>query len=67
MTGHNFPYPSNCAQQNLNFIIQKNYKATGALNNKVVTSTLDIVDIQEKIKDAEYIIKRYMLNLLPWH
>ena len=56
--GHRFPYPSNCAQQNLNFIIQKNYRTTGDLTNKVVTSTLDIVDMQVKIKDAEYIIKK---------
>ena len=39
----------------------------GDLTNKVVTSTLDIVDMQEKIKDAEFIIKRYILNLLIWH
>ena len=30
----------------------------GDLTNKVVTSTLDIVDMQEKIKDAEFIIKK---------
>ena len=57
-TGHRFPYPLNCAQQNLNFIIQKNYRTTEDLTNKVVTSTLDIVDMQEKRKDAEYIIRK---------
>ena len=41
-TGHRFPYQSNCAQLNLNFIIQKNYRTTEDLINKVVTSTLDI-------------------------
>ena len=56
--GHRFPYPSNCAQQNLNFIIQKNYKTTGDPTNKVATSTLDIVDMQERKKAAEYIIKK---------
>ena len=30
----------------------------GDLINKVVTSTLDIVDMQEKINDAECIIKK---------
>ena len=57
-TVHRFPYPSNCAQQNLNFISQKKYKIIGDLTNKVVTSTLDIVDMQDKIKDVEYIIKK---------
>ena len=56
--GHRFPYPSYCAQQNLNFIIQKNYKTTGDLTNKLVTSTVDIEDTQEKIKDAEDIIQK---------
>ena len=36
----------------------------GDPTNKAVTSTLDIVDMQEKIKDTEYIIKRYILT---WH
>ena len=57
-TGHKFPYPSNCDQHNLNPIIQKNYKTTVDPTNKVVASTLDIVDMQEKIKDTEYIIKK---------
>ena len=57
-TRHKFPYPSNCAQQNLNFVIQKNYRTTEDLTNKVLTSTLDIVDMQEKRKDAEYIIRK---------
>ena len=46
--GQRFPYPSNCAQQNLHFIVQKNYKTMGDPTNKVVTSTLDIADMQEK-------------------
>ena len=57
-TGHRFPYPSNWAHQNLNVIIHKNYRPTEDLTNKVVTSTLDIVDMREKRKDAEYIIRK---------
>ena len=57
-TAHRLPYPSNCAQQNQNFIIQKNHRTTEDLTNKVVTSTLDIVDMREKRKDAEYIIRK---------
>ena len=30
----------------------------GDLTNKVITSTLDVLDMQKKIKDAEYIIKK---------
>ena len=57
-TGLRFPYPSNCAQQNLNFIIKKNYRKKEDLTKKVVTSPLDSVDMQEKRKDADYIIKK---------
>ena len=56
--GHRFPYPSNYAQQNKNFIIQKNYRTTEDLTKKVVTSPVDNVDMQEKRKDAEYIFKK---------
>ena len=37
---------------------EKLINTTGDLINKVFTSTLDIVDMQEKIKNAEYIIKQ---------
>ena len=36
---------------------KKKRKKTGDLNNKVITSTLDIVNMQEKMKDEEYVIK----------
>ena len=49
-TVHRMPYPSICVQQNQNFIIQKNPRTTKDLTNKVVTSTLDIVYMQEKKK-----------------
>ena len=62
-TGHRIPNPSSCAHQNLNFLIQKKYKTTGDLTSKVVTSTLDIVDMQEKDNDAEYLNKR--IDVLP--
>ena len=35
----------------------------GDLTNKVVTRTLHIVDMQEKIKDTEYMIK--MMHVKP--
>ena len=57
-TGLRFPYPLNCAQQNLNFIFQKNYRTKEDLTKKVFTSPLDIVDMHKKRKDAEYIIKK---------
>ena len=57
-TGHRFPYPSNCALSKLNFTIQTNYRTKGDLTNKIFTSTPDIVNIQEKIKNAEYFIKK---------
>ena len=34
------------------------FKTFGDLTNKEVTSTIDIADMQEKIKDAEYIIEK---------
>ena len=34
----------------------------GDLNNNVGTSTLDIVDIQQNIKDAEYTIKKLQVK-----
>ena len=34
----------------------------GGLTNKVVSSTLDIVGMQEKIKDAEYIIRKILVT-----
>ena len=57
------PYLSNVAQLNIKIIIQKNYRTREDLAKKLVSSPLDIVDMQEKRKDAEYIIKEYIKNL----
>ena len=38
--------------------LHKNYRATEDLTNKVATSTVDTVDMQEKRKDSEYIIRK---------
>ena len=52
-----FQCSSNCAQQNQNFIIQKNYRTTEELTKKN-TSPQYIVNMQEKRKDADYIVKK---------
>ena len=57
-TGQGLSYSSNCARQNLSFIVQTNHRTTENLTKKVITSPLDIVDMQENRKDEDYIIKK---------
>ena len=56
--GAQVPISIQLCSAKINFIIHKNYRTTEDLTNKVVTSTLDIVGMQEKRKDAEYIIRK---------
>ena len=60
--GYRFPYTSNCAQQNIIFVTQKYNITTEDSTKKVVTSPLDIEDMKEKRKEADYIIKKMHLK-----